>query len=287
MANNNVYQSPWRLRQAARLTLHPQFIMTKSKGRLTFPKRSQKQVRRTVHRRKATLIKFQQAIERADVIRDWDLNSRFNFEGFRDEEGFINSSTHEMDDEWQEEEDNDAFKDCELLPTYEKLYRRPDESLQRPRHKDNMRRRLQHWDEFVLIITGDLVLHDLRPGQIGHCSCIQWTLWIPALSFNSSLCLVYSLILGCEMMAFSMYSPQCPQSKAMLGFICKGYYPSSLLSPAFAINEDVIIMFYQLNMLGLSSKKTYCGAFRHYLKTKGGPVDTLDCYRAFLGVYST
>ena len=72
----------------------------------------------------------------------------------------------------------------------------------------------------------------------------------------------------------------------MLGFICKGYYPSSPLSPAFAINEDVIIMFYQLNMLGPSSKKTYCGAFRRYLKAKGGPVDAPDCYRAFLGVYS-
>jgi len=210
MADNNVHQSPRRLRQAARPTLHPQFVITESKGRLTFPKRSQKQVRRTVHRRKAALIKFQQAMERADAIRDWDLNSRFNFEGFGDEEGFINSSIREMDDEWQEEEDNDAFEDCELPPTYEKLYRRPYESLQRPRRKDDTRRRLQHWDEFVLAITGDLVLHDLGPGQIGHCGCTQWTLRIPALSFNGSLCLVYSLILGCEMMAFPMCSPQCP-----------------------------------------------------------------------------
>jgi len=89
------------------------------------------------------------------------------------------------------------------------------------------------------------------------------------------------------MMAFLMCSLQCPRSKAMHSFICKGYYPSSPLSLAFAINEDVIIMFYQLNMLGPSSKKTYCRAFQHYLKVKGGPVDAPDCYRAFLGVYST
>jgi len=45
-------------------------------------------------------------MERADAIRDWDLNSRFNFkgfgdEGFGDEGGFINPFTCEMDDdEW-------------------------------------------------------------------------------------------------------------------------------------------------------------------------------------------
>jgi len=38
-------------------------------------------------------------MERADAIRDWNLNSWFNFEGFEDEEGFINLFTHEMDDE--------------------------------------------------------------------------------------------------------------------------------------------------------------------------------------------
>jgi len=40
-------------------------------------------------------------------------------------------------------------------------------------------------------------------------------------------------------------------------------------------------------MLGPSSKKTYCGAFRRYLKAKGGPIEAPDCYRAFLEVYST
>jgi hypothetical protein len=65
-----------------------------------------------------------------------------------------------------------------------------------------------------------------------------------------------------------MCSQDCHLQSGMLGFITKGFYPSSPVRPQFAFYEDIMRFFYGMFTRGTCSKPVFIGSLRSLLQAK-------------------
>lgn len=84
-----------------------------------------------------------------------------------------------------------------------------------------------------------------------------------------------------------MCDKSCPRQPAMLGLLSLGYFPSSPVKPKFAIKQNLLELFQNMNMKGPSSKHTYCYALLKLLRRNSSPsIFIPEVYKPFLSIYS-
>jgi hypothetical protein len=84
-----------------------------------------------------------------------------------------------------------------------------------------------------------------------------------------------------------MCDKSCPRQPAMLGLLSLGYFPSSPVKPKFAIKQNLLELFQNMNMKGPSSKHTYCYALLKLLRRNSHPsIFIPEMYKPFLSIYS-
>ena len=70
------------------------------------------------------------------------------------------------------------------------------------------------------------------------------------------------------MRQFEICATDCSRHSGMLGFVTKGFYPSSPRKPQFAVHQNVIEMYNHMEKLGPSSKQVYIGAMLIFLQRR-------------------
>lgn len=84
-----------------------------------------------------------------------------------------------------------------------------------------------------------------------------------------------------------MCDKSCPRQPAMLGLLSLRYFPSSPVKPKFAIKQNLLELFQNMNMKGPSSKHTYCYALLKLIRRNSHPsIFIPEVYKPFLSIYS-
>lgn len=189
---------------------------------------------------------------------DWDDDSSESEVELNSEE----SSEDEDDEEMLLELIRDPLRQEKFKGEMKKLKRLKD--LVKVTNKEAREREVDNWCKLIAIVTGEIALRKCSD----LCCCEKSTITIPAITLTGLQIFFISLIVGCSSMAFQVCSNDCPFFLGKLGFISKGYYPSSPVRPQFALHEDVLVLFYKMQMSGPCSKYSYCLAIQSLVQNK-------------------
>ena len=164
----------------------------------------------------------------------------------------------------------------DLLDLQQNLTRREQNNSKIKRPKKHLNKSSEHtkryqnevdsWARLVAIVTGKAALQ-----ACSHpCMCTKSTETLPALSLHGMYFVMFLRLKlsGYETITFDICSNDCPLRNGMLGFISKGYYPSSPLRPRFAIHNDILFLFNEMYMRGPSSKHVYAMSIRSLVQSK-------------------
>jgi hypothetical protein len=78
----------------------------------------------------------------------------------------------------------------------------------------------------------------------------------------------------------------------MIGLVSAGFYPSTPVRPNYALSEDILQLFYDMQMAGSSAKQAFCGAIYALISRKSKVTDNESLptretfYKRFLYIYA-
>jgi hypothetical protein len=166
-------------------------------------------------------------------------------------------------DSEEEPEDDEAQDDQDQYST------EPSYNLKRNRKE------VDSWTRLIAAVTANVQ----TPTSSPSCSCRKSRKTLPTVSLFAGIS-QYTMPLtaiGFVEMDFEICEKNCPVHNGMLGFISKGFYPSSPVRPKFAFHNDVLDLFHEMYMRGPSSKHVYARAIRAIIQKKSS-IEVKPCY---------